>query len=232
MARQRGNSFLVVLALVLCLMAAPRAFGGAETITITSLDWPPYASALLDDGGQAVAKLRAILERKGVVLEVVFHPWDIARREARRDKYAGYFPAWPEEVEDGFVASGPIDYSEINVVYRPDGVSSERTIGELFERQKVGLVKSYDYPDDITRLADAYHCHIVYVPSDFMLMRMLYAGRFRAGITDIRVAAYISERDGLPAPVAGDWYRVQRPLVIAVQAGKAEYLRKLLTEIE
>lgn len=89
------------------LMLLPTFYvsGEQQTWTITSLEWPPYASKNMSNGGDAIAQLRSLLKKNNITLKVEYYPKLEAQRIARSANYLGYFPAWPSEEGEGFVLS-------------------------------------------------------------------------------------------------------------------------------
>lgn len=82
-------------ALLLTMMVAFSSLAKAETVYLTSLEWPPYSSAELPNQGASIAVAKAAFAAMGYQLEVEFYPWSRAVALATRDKkYAGYFPEY------------------------------------------------------------------------------------------------------------------------------------------
>lgn len=111
----------------------------AETWRISALDWPPYSSPQEKGGGSAVAVLRASLAEIGVTLEIDYMSFPRAKALAKSGQYIGYFPAWPEEIIEGFKGSRPIMMSQVGVVHRQDSSVSWRNTHDLFENYPTRL---------------------------------------------------------------------------------------------
>ncbi|WP_230425637.1 hypothetical protein [Spartinivicinus ruber] len=82
----------------------------AETVYLTSLDWPPYTGKKLKQQGASVAVAKAVFKAAGYDLVVEFYPWKRAVDLAKDDpKYAGYFPEYyAAELAQNFTFSEPI----------------------------------------------------------------------------------------------------------------------------
>lgn len=89
---------------------------GQTVWKIASLDWEPYSGNTLHTEGNSIQKLRHELRKHNIELLVEFYPWKRAQKKAASAESIGYFPAWPEEVYAGFVASPAIDWSQIAIM--------------------------------------------------------------------------------------------------------------------
>ena len=177
------------------IFAATAGPCGAETWKVTSLDWQPYSGSDIDDGGHSVQKLREVLARAGIELEIEFYPWARAQRLASTEEYVGYFPAWPEEVYEGFVGSDAVDYSYVGVLsHRRSGVEWSG-LEELFQSHKVGYVRTYTYPEVFETLKAQYPQAVDPAPDELSLMRKLSRGRNDVALTDPQVMLYTAEKD-------------------------------------
>lgn len=124
---------------------------GSETWKVTSLNWQPYAGETLKNQGRSVEKLKKLLKKNRINIEVEFYPWNRAKLKAKESAYLGYFPAWPEEVKEGFVASVEIDSSQIGFIKLENKAITYKTNKELFEKYRFGIVESYVYPKELTK---------------------------------------------------------------------------------
>ena len=73
--------YLSVILFLLCIFHA--AFTSAneqQTWKIISLEWPPYASSKMANGGDAIALLRDSLAAEGIALSVEYLPWQWHQR--------------------------------------------------------------------------------------------------------------------------------------------------------
>ncbi len=190
--RQRFLYFVLMHALIL---SSPSY--GEETWKIASLNWEPYSSAEMVSQGNSIQKLRALLKQKNINLLVDFYPWRRAQKVALLKDYVGYFPAWPEEVHEGFVASPPIDWSWIGVLKKPNKKLDYQDLDDLFENYKVGLISTYTYPDEIMKAALKSPDNVIYATNELLLLKMLLGERQDCVITDPDVITYMSEKEGL-----------------------------------
>lgn len=205
-------SFLIIMMLAITSYAE-------ETWKITSLDWQPYSGSELTNQGNSVQMLRELLSKEGIKLLVEFYPWKRAQKLAQKDGYVGFFPAWPEEVGSGFVASPPIDWSTINVLKRTKDTITFSSIDELFKNNRVGIVKTYVYPKAINDAMAKYPKNVDKSPSEVSLVKKLSMERIKVAITDPNVMLYLANKEGIDN-IEADKEIMKKELVIAFRKGK------------
>lgn len=174
----------------------------AETWRFASLEWQPYSGKLLPGGGSSIYLLRQTLASIGVELDVEFLPWERAQRYTKKfpQKYVGYFPAWPSEVDDGYIGASdnmdlvPILTSPIGVASL-DGRLSWQNLKENPAQHSLCLVNSYVYPKEVSKYAHKRESLDQTAMDDVQLMRMLVAKRCDAAIVDKYVMASILNND-------------------------------------
>lgn len=186
-----------------------------ETWFVTSLNWQPYSGAEMINEGNSVQKLKAKLRKHNIETLFEFYPWSRAQMQARQPGYLGYFPAWPEEVKEGFIASATIDWSEIGVMAMRKKDIQFSDINELFRKYSVGLVRTYVYPESISIAAAKYPENTFYADNELLLAKKLVAGRHDTAITDPLVMGYIAEKNLLEG-IATVKVLLTKPLVIAM----------------
>ncbi len=172
MGKGHLHSFVIFMLLLLTMPA----WATTTVWKIASLDWPPYASAEMENGGEAIAQLRELLSAQGITLEVDYLPWEQAQTMAAAEEYIGYYPAWPSEVKSGFIASQPLSYSPLGLITLQKNTIEYRNLVHLFEQYKVGVVSSYIYPEHIQSVLDEYHSTVFYAPTEQALVSMLNRG--------------------------------------------------------
>lgn len=177
------------------ISAVPAQAG--ETWKMTSLDWQPYSGSDMANQGKSIEKLKELLKKEGITLEIVFYPWLRAKELAKKKEFVGYFPAWPEEVDDGFVASPPVDWSEISILKAAKANITYANIDDLFQKYKVGIVQTYVYPEAINLAAKKYPAHADATPDESALLKKLSAGRDDVAITDPSVMLYLAKKEGI-----------------------------------
>lgn len=217
------KKLLTIIIFILAILIAKFSFA-AERWVITSLDWQPYSGKNLPDYGNSILKLKRGLQSKGINLKVDFFPWARAKAMAVKTEYIGYFPAWPEEVNDNFIASPPIDWSEIAVMTREEMILPDN-IYELFSDHTIGLVATYEYPKEISEAAKLNPLNVDKAQNEAALLGKLLRGRCDAAITDPLVMNYYAKKKRVNNIVVAKIV-AKRPLVLAIR--KSENSDKIL----
>ena len=160
---------------------------------ITALSWGPYVDDKAEFYGRSAKNLSDLLEEKNIKLEVDFFPWKRAKIKAKSIEYIGYFPAWPEELIEGFTASPPLDWSEIGIMKKTGYRLDYSNLNSLFSNYRIGIVNTYIYPDEITEYIKKYPENIDKAPDEVSLLKKLVSGRNDAAITDPQVMKYFAD---------------------------------------
>lgn len=166
----------------------------AETWKIASLEWPPYSSSSLSNQGTAISRLRSLLARAGISLEVEFVPWTRARTISASEDFVGYFPAWPSEVGEGFVSTKTVAFSRVGIVKRVESSLFWTTVEDLFAKYRIGFVRNHVYPADLQRLIYQHYQPEDGTENEEDLARILVAGRIDAALTDPEVILHLADK--------------------------------------
>lgn len=226
--------WLRLFSFVILLVGAASQQTRAETWRIASLEWPPYSGSALQDGGLAVQALRAALGRADIDLVVDYMPWTRAHAIAKSPAYVGYFPAWPEEVLEGFAPSLPVSQSVVGAVMNADADLNWSNVEDLFDRHRIGFVGSYVYPIEIQREILEHYQVEDGAENEHDLARVLAAGRVDVVLTDPNVLRFVAAE----LSIKSRDYKVhvfhEHPLVMAFTkragfAEKRDLLNNLLT---
>lgn len=129
---------------------------------------------------------------------VEFYPWRRSQKKSKGEEYVGYFPAWPEEVYGGFIASPAIENSYIGAMKRAEDNIEFASVDELFRKYRVGLVQPYTYPKLIQAAILKYPDNVEAAPNELRLLGMIAKGRSHVAITDPAVMHYLAEKEGVP----------------------------------
>ena len=137
---------LPMLALLILLAQPAQA---EPQLRMATLEYPPYSSEHLPDGGSIVALARRAFAVRGHSLQIDFMPWARVRMGLRNRSYQGALALWPQEVkEEGLLASRPLFYSELGLFVRNDHPLPFNQLQEL-RGQTLGIVRGYGYPQHI-----------------------------------------------------------------------------------
>lgn len=216
---------------VVMVLITPRLVIAEEVWRIASLNWEPYSGDQLPQQGASIQVLRALLKPHGIRLEVDFYPWRRAQMMAHDEYYVGYYPAWPSEVHAGFVGSAAIDYSHLAIVKRSDSEVRFSSLDSLFRDYRIGLVKTYIYPQQITDMITKYPEQVIWAETERALIRKLSIGRHPVALTDPKVMRYQLEQEHLDNI---ELVRIleQTPLVLAFRNQKDNQARiRLMQQI-
>lgn len=189
----------------------------AETWDVASLEWQPYSASYLEGQGQSIVKLRTALEEAGIGLNVSFLPWKRAIKSSEKGKFVGYYPAWPQEVVDGFIASEPVDFSTLAVIYREGDVVDYVSLDQLFSQYKVGYVETYVYAEEIQKQIMLNPANAISAPDEISLLKKLKNKRSDVVLTDPDIMAYLAKKEGIEGLVASSNIITKKPLVMAVK---------------
>jgi len=208
--------------------------GKAETWKITSLDWQPYSGSDMANQGESINKLRELLKKEGIELIVEFYPWARAQKIAQTKNYIGYFPAWPEEVKEGFIASLPVDWSYIGVMTYSGSNATWESIDKMFANFRVGIISTYAYPQDIAEAIKKYPHNTKSAPDELSLVKMLSStSRFDVALTDPNVMLYFAKKNNIDNIQVLNQNIQKKELVISLRQGednikRIELLQKIL----
>lgn len=221
---------LAILMLTAVFLAGPVS---AETWKITSLNWQPYSGAEMSSQGNSVQKLRKLLEKEGIELVVEFYPWKRAQYLAGKTDYVGYFPAWPEEVGEGFTGSSAVDWSVLGAIKQTGKDVSFDSVADLFKNYKVGIVSTYVYPKEVEAAMKANPGNTDKSADEVTMLKKLSGGRFDVALTDPNVMMYLAGQEGIDNVEPMDKTLEDKALVVSFRKGadnqaRIDLLEKLL----
>lgn len=163
----------------------------------TSLNRHPYSGDDMPTQGNTTDKFRKILKKANINIIVEYYPWQTSQEKAKTDEYTGYFPAWTSEVVKGFIASKPVDTSEIAILKKNDNNLRYTSPDELFKTYRVGIIDNYVYPEKIEKLRVAYKQNVNLYSNERLMATALNKGICQFAITDPNVFLYNAEVLGL-----------------------------------
>jgi polar amino acid transport system substrate-binding protein len=191
------NVMKIIVVLLISLSTTLSIVKAEEVWKITSLNWEPYSGSRMIKQGNSIQKLRKLLKKNDITLQVEFYPWLRAQKVAKTKGYLGYFPAWPEEVKDGFIPSEEVDISNVSIMSRNINNHKYLSIKHLCENFKIGFVRTYVYPHSITNIMSEKPDCFIETPLEATLFLMLSKGRFDFAITDSIVMNHLASQEGI-----------------------------------
>lgn len=172
----------------------------AETLTLTSLEWPPYSSASMPQYGASVAVVSAALNAVGHHLEVEFYPWERAVYLARHDtRYAGYFPEYFFDT-DSLLFSSSIGSGPLGFVERRDTPINWHELQEL-KPYVIGVVRGYVNTPELDNMIANGELKAEMVSNDLQNLGKVGLGRVSLAVMDRYVFQYLLEHTPYLAPV-------------------------------
>lgn len=182
-----------------CLLLLPgiSIHAHADTLTLTSLEWPPYSGEKLPEGGASVAVARAALAAMGHHLNVEFYPWSRAVKMARDDgkKYAGYFPEYhAADIAREFQFSAPIGKGPLGLVERKASPLHWQQVADL-SAYTIGVVQDYVNTAEFDALVAQGKIRVQRVTSDSQDLLKVQGGRIDAAVMDKNVMHYLLRHD-------------------------------------
>lgn len=162
-----------LLGIFALLLLGPSTWATPQ-LRLATLEYPPYSSEHLPDGGSIVELTRRAFALQGYDAQIDFLPWARVRADLRNGNYQGALALWPKEVkEERLIASRPLFYSELGLFVRRDHGLQFRDLRQL-AGHKLGLVRGYGYPQHILEAGLVLEEAV----DDISNLRKLQAGRF------------------------------------------------------
>lgn len=177
------------------LLGLPLA-ANADTVRLTSLEWPPYTGEAVPQQGASMAVVEAAFEAMGYELEVSFYPWQRAVDQASDNPdYAGYFPEYyASSVEEDFIFSDPIGTGPLGFVEHVDEPVAWESLDDL-EGKVIGTVAGYVNTDDFDARVEDGRIEADEVTSDETNVRKVAGKRIPMAVIDENVLDYLLAND-------------------------------------
>ncbi len=179
----------------LLLVAFSWSAHAADVWKVTSLDWQPFSGSSLPEGGAAIAVLRAALKAEGVTLEVQYVPWTRALRLAKDPAYVGYFPAWREDIQDGFMASAALFKSPVGFAEPKESPLQWSRLEDL-KGKTIGTVQDYGNTAEFMQLVNSGVIKTEVVMDDLINLRKVAGRRVDGAFIDLNNLQYLLRNEG------------------------------------
>ncbi|USD33547.1 MULTISPECIES: substrate-binding periplasmic protein [Vibrio] len=165
-----------------------------DVLTLTSLEWPPYAGRNLDAQGASVAVVKAAVEAMGHELNVEFYPWERAVHLAKNQaKYAGYFPEYYFDASD-LIFSNPIGTGPLGFVENKANPISWSSLQDL-KSVKIGVVRGYVNTEELDSMIASGTLQSEAVTSDNQNLKKVSGQRIPLAVIDSNVLNYLLTSD-------------------------------------
>lgn len=166
----------------------------AEKIHLTSLEWPPYSSANLPDGGISIKVAKEAFAAEGYELDVSFFPWARSiKMGLNSEKYSGYLPEYfannlPCEISDS------IGNSPLGFMHKQENEIQWSTLKDL-EKYKIGTVRGYVNEVKFDAMAKNKELRIEEAVDDIINIRKVLKNRLTMAVIDSNVMHYLIKND-------------------------------------
>lgn len=202
----------VLLAASFLLSSSPGV--RAESVTVTTLEWPPYTSASLPQGGATSAVVREAFAKAELETEVQVLPWKRAIAMAKNGESAiAYYPGYHCRHVEGFVASEPIGNGPLGFAENVDAAITWQSIDDIGEQKlKIGTVLGYANTEEFDEKAGTGWIHVIPAKDDVTNLKKLQRKRLDAAVIDKLVLAYLMATESSLAEAGGELRFDERPL--------------------
>lgn len=183
------RAFTAILAGLIILLA-PGALRAAETVTITTINWPPYVSRGLPSLGYGAEIVSTALQCAGYAVRFEFVPWARGMRMVKAGEAYGIFPSYASRQRAlDYIISRPFATSILGFYKRRSDPIRFTSLAGL-RGYSIGVVRGYvnteafDQADDLDKDA---------ATSDLMNLKKLLRGRIDLAVMDKHVGEHLME---------------------------------------
>ena len=174
------------------LMGPSGAHGNEKIVKLSSLEWPPYIGAEMENQGYVAEAVRAAFERRGYRVEIEFFPWNRAVAMAHDGKVDGYFPEYySDEVAKDYILSEKFPGGPVGFFKRKDKDISFAKLEDL-KGYCIGVVEGYVNTAEFDAASYLTKDESV---DDLMGLKKLLAGRTDLFFCDKFVGNYIGKKN-------------------------------------
>ncbi|GAA0772836.1 transporter substrate-binding domain-containing protein [Roseibium denhamense] len=198
--------FLLSTSVATALLAATGV--SAETLKLTTLEWPPYVMA--DASGSSTDAVKSAFEKAGITAEVAVFPWNRAINLAQKDpQWIGVYPEYysaendAEKGGDRCLFSASFGVSPVGFVQRKDSDFSWSSHDDL-KAHSIGVVRGYSNEAKFDEMVAAGDIKTEEADDDSQNILKVAGGRAAAGVVDKLVFEHLAANDPAVGKVAGD----------------------------
>ncbi|ASJ96627.1 substrate-binding periplasmic protein [Shewanella marisflavi] len=187
---------LLLGGLLACLMLSISSVR-ADTLKLSSLNWPPYSGPTLPEGGACVVIARAALAAMGHDLVVDYFPWSRTVRVVSRDDsgYQGYFPEYYHPT-DKFIFSEAMGESPLGILEQSHHPITWSRLQDL-NAYTLGVVRDYVNTQALDEMIAIGIQPVELVSSDEHNIRKVATGRVQGAVMDRYVYQYLIQQPHL-----------------------------------
>lgn len=165
----------------------------AESVTIATLDWPPYTSKSLPLGGATTAVVRDAFAKAGLGIKVEYLPWKRAIETAKDDAgVVAYYPGYHCHHVKGFVPSHPIGDGPLGFAENVDHPVVWKSLANLIKQKTtIGTVLGYANTKAFDADVRSGQIRAIPAPNDLTNLRKLARDRIDLAVIDKLVMSYL-----------------------------------------
>ena len=165
-------------------------------INLVTLDWPPYSTVNLPDGGLLSRVVTAAFDQVDIDHTIEVYPWKRALLNILNNRgFEAIFPLYdtPERRRQ-FLFSEPIGTSPLGFVHLRSTEFSWENLSDLKE-YAVGYVKGYGYESHLVAMLESTSMNSFGMRDDETLLRQLITGHVEVAVIDHNVARYLLQNN-------------------------------------
>jgi polar amino acid transport system substrate-binding protein len=192
-SRRTIFSGAVVLATAISCLAGTTS-AADKSVSIATLDWPPYTGSKLPSGGATTVIVSTALAKAGYEANVVYVPWKRAIDMASKgtDDVIAYFPGYHCDHREGFMASNPLGNGPLGFAEHVEAPIAWKSLDDLGEQElKIGTVLGYANTDEFDAKAGTGWIRAIPANDDMTNLKKLLRKRIDAVVIDKFVLNYL-----------------------------------------
>ena len=169
----------------------------AEPVRLTTLEWPPYTSQSLPDGGLTGHIVKRAFAEAGLEVTFDFYPWQRAVRLAAdpTQPYSGYFPEYLSDTLPTLWRSSPsVGDSVLGMAQRSGPPIPWQQLTDLAP-YRIGVVEGYVNTREFDALMASKRLNTAAVGSDLLNLRKLQRDRLDLAVIDRDVFYWLTYHD-------------------------------------
>lgn len=189
-ARGEGKKLGSRLALIVAFVLITGSAADAESWPLSALEYPPFSCENCPGHGANAQAFTEALTKQKITVQFTWLPWSRAIMEARKKISYGYFPAWPEDCQEGFTFSEPISHSPLGLVERRNHPLLFNKLSDL-KKYTLGIVQDYGNTVEFNKLVKQGVLKPEIVTTDTLNVRKVAMGRIDGALIDENVLKHI-----------------------------------------
>ena len=188
----QGTDMYKNLILVLMVFCSSCLAVQAQSITLATLDWPPYIGPAVRNNGYVTEIVNTAFAHSGDKTEIEYMPWARAVKETTEGRFDGLFPEYySQERESTHVFSEPFPGGPVGFMKRLDRKISYSSLRDL-SKYNIGVVRGYI---NTVAFDNADYLNKEVATSDTINLKKLIRNRVDLIVIDKFVARHILERE-------------------------------------